>query len=287
MENALNLDTVLLSEDKKSVVILDQTLLPNECKYLTLDKAEDIWEAIYSPVSYTHLNHDKVVQLVVAGGLDALPGLALLELAVSQQAVHLAGVPLPLPGLGGAGGDGHGLAQGASGVLKAGGVLGADHLHIPAVHIELVQGGGADPAHSGQGAVDHRGVVAAGDKEPVLVRGGQSVVGAAPLIVHVVRAGHPGEGDGVPLTHRGPQLQDLGVQGGDDLRRGTGLGQVAAAGLQGDAQNLLADLVGDGLGLCLGVTFFRDVYKRQTVDQVEAVMAAGTLGELAVQDNQA
>ncbi len=48
MENALNLDTVLLSEDKKSVVILDQTLLPNECKYLTLDKAEDIWEAIYS-----------------------------------------------------------------------------------------------------------------------------------------------------------------------------------------------------------------------------------------------
>lgn len=48
MENALNLDTVLLSEDKKSVIILDQTLLPNECKYLTLDKAEDIWEAIYA-----------------------------------------------------------------------------------------------------------------------------------------------------------------------------------------------------------------------------------------------
>jgi len=48
MENALNLDTVLLSEDQKAVVILDQTLLPNECKYLTLDKAEDIWEAIYA-----------------------------------------------------------------------------------------------------------------------------------------------------------------------------------------------------------------------------------------------
>lgn len=48
MENALNLNTVLLSEDKKHVVILDQTLLPNECKYLTLDKAEDIWEAIYA-----------------------------------------------------------------------------------------------------------------------------------------------------------------------------------------------------------------------------------------------
>ena len=30
------------------MIILDQTLLPNECKYLTLDKAEDIWEAIYA-----------------------------------------------------------------------------------------------------------------------------------------------------------------------------------------------------------------------------------------------
>lgn len=47
MENALNLDTVVLSEDKKSIIILDQTLLPNETKYLSLDKAEDIWEAIY------------------------------------------------------------------------------------------------------------------------------------------------------------------------------------------------------------------------------------------------
>lgn len=47
MENALNLDTVRLAESEKEMVILDQTLLPNECKYLTLDKAEDIWEAIY------------------------------------------------------------------------------------------------------------------------------------------------------------------------------------------------------------------------------------------------
>ncbi|MCD8149454.1 MAG: S-methyl-5-thioribose-1-phosphate isomerase [Clostridiales bacterium] len=47
MSNALNLDTVILSEDGKSIIILDQTLLPNETKYLSLDKAEDIWEAIY------------------------------------------------------------------------------------------------------------------------------------------------------------------------------------------------------------------------------------------------
>ena len=47
MVDALSLDTILLAEDEKALVILDQTLLPNECKYLTLDKAEDIWEAIY------------------------------------------------------------------------------------------------------------------------------------------------------------------------------------------------------------------------------------------------
>ena len=34
MENALNLDTVRLAENKKEIVILDQTLLPNQCKYL-------------------------------------------------------------------------------------------------------------------------------------------------------------------------------------------------------------------------------------------------------------
>ena len=48
MENALNLDTVVLAENQKDIIILDQTLLPNETKYLTLNKAEDIWEAIYA-----------------------------------------------------------------------------------------------------------------------------------------------------------------------------------------------------------------------------------------------
>lgn len=48
MENALNLDTVRLSDNKKEIVILDQTLLPNQCKYLSISKAGDIWEAIYS-----------------------------------------------------------------------------------------------------------------------------------------------------------------------------------------------------------------------------------------------
>ena len=39
--------TVSLSEDGKSLVILDQTLLPGEMKYLTLHTEESIWEAIY------------------------------------------------------------------------------------------------------------------------------------------------------------------------------------------------------------------------------------------------
>jgi len=46
--NALNLDTVVLAENKRELVILDQTLLPGEVRYLTLSRAEDIWEAIYS-----------------------------------------------------------------------------------------------------------------------------------------------------------------------------------------------------------------------------------------------
>ena len=46
--NVNDIDHVHLSEDGKAVVLLDQTLLPNETVYLTLDKAEDLWEAIYS-----------------------------------------------------------------------------------------------------------------------------------------------------------------------------------------------------------------------------------------------
>ncbi len=46
--NALSLNSVVLSEDEKELVILDQTLLPCEVKYLHLSKAEDIWEAIYA-----------------------------------------------------------------------------------------------------------------------------------------------------------------------------------------------------------------------------------------------
>ncbi|MBQ8171008.1 MAG: S-methyl-5-thioribose-1-phosphate isomerase [Oscillospiraceae bacterium] len=40
--------TVRLSEDGGAVEIIDQTLLPNTIKYLRLEKAEDIWEAIFS-----------------------------------------------------------------------------------------------------------------------------------------------------------------------------------------------------------------------------------------------
>lgn len=38
---------VRLGDDRNSVVILDQTLLPNETRYLTLSTAEELWQAIY------------------------------------------------------------------------------------------------------------------------------------------------------------------------------------------------------------------------------------------------
>lgn len=39
-------DSVRLSDDGNAVVIIDQTLLPNELKYLRLERAEDMYEAI-------------------------------------------------------------------------------------------------------------------------------------------------------------------------------------------------------------------------------------------------
>ena len=44
----MQLENVRLVEDGRSVVILDQTLLPNEEKYITLTTPEACWEAIYS-----------------------------------------------------------------------------------------------------------------------------------------------------------------------------------------------------------------------------------------------
>lgn len=44
--NALELNTVLLSEDRSCLEILDQTLLPGTVKVLRIEKIEDIYEAI-------------------------------------------------------------------------------------------------------------------------------------------------------------------------------------------------------------------------------------------------
>ena len=43
-----SLINIKLSDDGASVVIIDQTLLPNETKYITLNAAEELYEAIYS-----------------------------------------------------------------------------------------------------------------------------------------------------------------------------------------------------------------------------------------------
>lgn len=47
MQSVTHAVNVRLGDDEKSVVILDQTLIPNETKYLTLTEAGDMWEAIY------------------------------------------------------------------------------------------------------------------------------------------------------------------------------------------------------------------------------------------------
>ena len=47
MEAVTHAVNVRLGDDRNSVVILDQTLLPNETRYLTLSTAEDLWQAIY------------------------------------------------------------------------------------------------------------------------------------------------------------------------------------------------------------------------------------------------
>ena len=47
MQSVTHAVNVRLGDDETSVVILDQTLIPNETKYLTLTEAGDMWEAIY------------------------------------------------------------------------------------------------------------------------------------------------------------------------------------------------------------------------------------------------
>ncbi len=47
MKKSFDLETVYLDEENSALVIIDQTLIPNEVKYLHLTEQEDIWEAIY------------------------------------------------------------------------------------------------------------------------------------------------------------------------------------------------------------------------------------------------
>ena len=45
--NILEYETVALNEENKTLVIIDQTLLPNETKIIEISEAQDIWDAIY------------------------------------------------------------------------------------------------------------------------------------------------------------------------------------------------------------------------------------------------
>lgn len=45
--NILDYETVALNEEKRSLVIIDQTVLPYETRIIELTEAQDIWDAIY------------------------------------------------------------------------------------------------------------------------------------------------------------------------------------------------------------------------------------------------
>lgn len=46
-KNVINVETVALNDENSELIIIDQTLLPNETKYLHLKTQPEIWEAIY------------------------------------------------------------------------------------------------------------------------------------------------------------------------------------------------------------------------------------------------
>ena len=55
-DNIMHQDTVALDPETEELVILDQTRLPGQTVFLRLSTAEAIYQAIYTPVSYTHLD---------------------------------------------------------------------------------------------------------------------------------------------------------------------------------------------------------------------------------------
>ena len=58
------------------------------------------------------INHDnEIIQMIIAGSLNTLPGLPFLQFAVPQQTVYLAGVTSHFAGVGCAGGNGDCLQQ--------------------------------------------------------------------------------------------------------------------------------------------------------------------------------
>ena len=46
-QDVLNFTSVRLDDEKSELILLDQTLLPNETEYIHLKTKEQIWEAIY------------------------------------------------------------------------------------------------------------------------------------------------------------------------------------------------------------------------------------------------
>ena len=152
--------------------------------------------------------------------------------------------------------DRDGLAERACGILKSGRVLRTDHFHVPAVYIEFVHAVRADAAGLCQCGVDNRSIVAAGYEETILIRCGSAVVRGASLIIHIIRPRNAGERNRLPAADGRTEVHHTGVQGGNDFCRRARLCQIAAAGFQCNAENLLADSVSDRLNIGGGIIFF-------------------------------
>ena len=153
----------------------------------------------------------QVVQLVLGGGHEGLPNLALLNLAVPHQGVHPVVPAVHLPRQGHAHGGGDALAQGAGGHVHPGDV----HLRVAghgtvnaAEHLQFLL---REEAPEGQIGVEGGGAVSLGEDKAVPGRvGGVGGVDAQHLLVQESHDLHGGEGTsdvagGRAIDHFHPQ----------------------------------------------------------------------------------
>ena len=159
---------------------------------------------------------DDVVQLVGIGEMQSLPDLALVGLAVADDAENVVVPPVDPVGQRRAGGRGDALAQRAGGQIHAGGeqaVGVAGGLGVgPVEGVGLLDG---IVAHQAEGGIGHRSGVALGQHQPVPV---------------------------LPAGILGVEFHDLAVENGHQVRKVHGAAHVAEAQGVDDLQRFQPDL---------------------------------------------